>query len=381
MKGLPRKKRICVSLNTTYNHQREIFHGIQRFARGQKDWRLLLISYDGKVTPEIERIESVDGVIGFLTGEGEDACHLEAARAAAGNRVVSVSGQDSMMKVPRVLSEDLAVGRMAADYLTGLGYEHFAFFAESVSPGYAAMDDRAQGFSERLLKSGRSCGFFQQQNIYKSDFHLKPNTAIFTFNLSVARLLIEELAERMIAVPEEVAVLGVDKDPFLQKISAVPISSIALNSEKIGYEAAGLLKRLLDGEEFEPGFVLRVPSLGVESRTSTEAFKHEDPIIRKTLGLLRREIANITSVAQCAALVGSSRSTLERRFRDILGRTVREVIESTRIDYTKSLLRETDLTITEIAASAGFGDSRMLSVVFRRVTGRTPSEFRRRMKE
>lgn len=104
--------------------------------------------------------------------------------------------------------------------------------------------DRAQGFSEQLARSGRSCGFFQQPDIYKTGFRLTSNTAIFTFNLSVARLLIEELAERMIAVPEEVAVLGVDKEPFLQRISPVPISSIALNSEKIGYEAAGLLKRM-----------------------------------------------------------------------------------------------------------------------------------------
>lgn len=90
-----------------------------------------------------------------------------------------------------------------------------------------------------------------------------------------------------------------------------------------------------------------------------------------------RVLSDDHGVAECAALVGASRSTLERRFRRGIGRTVREVMETARVEHTKTLLRETDLKLSG-AAAAGFGDSRMLSVVFRRATGETPSGFRDR---
>jgi LacI family transcriptional regulator len=369
-----------VSLQAAFEHDRGIFHGIRRFAHARPDMRFLLISLEGNLAGEIERIGNVDGIIGTFTGEGPEAIHLEAAKQAAGARVVGFSSKDAQMDIPRVLSDGRRVGEMAADHLLSLGYEHFSYLFLGKWNAHAGMQERYLGFSERLAESGRSCRQLQVQEIYDRSFGAVPRSAIFTFNVIVARQLIERLAEIGIAVPEEVAVLGVDQDPFQETLSPVPISTIALDTEKIGFEAAALMEKMVNGASFEPGHIVRIQPIGVVERTSTKRFENEDPIIRKALGLLRSEIPRITSVSECAALVGTSRSTLERRFRWVMGSSVREAMEAARVEHTKKLLCDTDMKLVEVAAAAGYGDGRMLSVSFRRATGETPSAFRKRLR-
>src|SRR5439155_11720978 len=87
-------------------------------------------------------------------------------------------------------------------------------------------------------------------------------------------------------VPERVAVLGVDNDVTLCELSDPPLSSIDQDLERIGYEAAALLDRLMNGEPPPPGPVLVEP-LGVVSRRSTDAVAIDDPAVADALRLLR----------------------------------------------------------------------------------------------
>lgn len=378
MKPPSQRLRICVSLNTAYEHQRGLFFGIQRYARSQRDWELLLISHEAKVAGEIERVENVAGVIGFFSGDGTGDPHLRAAKAVAGERVVGVSGKDAASAVPRVVPDDRAVGRMAADYLMSLHFRHFAFLRQDIPGVHASMVLREEGFIERLAQRGHACGILRKADVYGPEFKPRPQSAVFAFNIHLARELIEILAKRRIAVPEEVAVMGVDRDPFIQKLSPVEISTVALNTEAMGWAAAALLHRLLRGEQVAPGHLERIPPLQVDAGTSTEVLPYDDPVIRKALGLLRRNLVEVADVATLASLVGASRSTLERRFRETLGTTVRSAIEAARVDKAQTLLSEGELRMADIAAATGFGDARMFSVVFRRVVGETPSQFRKR---
>ena len=69
--------------------------------------------------------------------------------------------------------------------------------------------------------------------------------------------------------------LGVDDDTLLCEICSPPLSSIIPNIEQIGYEAAALLDRLMDGgsAEFEERFI---PPLGIATRLSTDVLSVED---------------------------------------------------------------------------------------------------------
>ncbi len=51
------------------------------------------------------------------------------------------------------------------------------------------------------------------------------------------------------AVPDEVAVIGVDNDEYLCHLSIPPLTSVDVNAEQIGYEAAALLDRMMQGRK------------------------------------------------------------------------------------------------------------------------------------
>lgn len=79
-----------------------------------------------------------------------------------------------------------------------------------------------------------------------------------------------------VAVPEQIAVLGVDNDEVLCSVSFPPLSSIDPNSSRIGYEAAALLDRMMAGEPLEENAVWVQPGQ-VVARQSTDILAIDDP--------------------------------------------------------------------------------------------------------
>ena len=67
--------------------------------------------------------------------------------------------------------------------------------------------------------------------------------------------------------------------------------------------------------------------------------------------------------------------TLQRRLAEH-GLVFSELVEQTRVDLAREMLRDPDLLIRDIASEAGYAESSHFTRAFRRVTGITPREFR-----
>lgn len=378
MKPLSRKKNIYVALNAAYEHQRGIQRGILRFALAEPSWRLMNVAHEGQLGHEFRRVEEVDGVIGNFSDIDAEGEALRLVRSRRIRAIVSVSARSLESDVPRVIPDDKSVGRQAADFFLRRRYRHFAYYPGGMDPPHGAAVRRGEAFRERLAQEGYACRTLTAKTIFGCDLELPKPCAVFVFNTHEARVLLESLLLRDVLVPEEVAILGVDQDPWQQQLSPMPLSAVVLDAERIGFQAAGLLKRSLAGEAVPTGFEERIPPLRIDPAASTEAAECADSFVGRALALIRRDIAHLHSVDDCAAIVGASRRKLERRTRAALGKTVHAVMQSARVDYTKRLLLETDLKLADVAAAAGFADGRMLSVVFQRIAGESPSSFRRR---
>ena len=83
----------------------------------------------------------------------------------------------------------------------------------------------------------------------------------------------------------------------------------------------------------------------------------------------------VTQVANIARL---SQRQLNRKFHETFGMSVQEFIMRTRIQAASDELIQTDKQISEIAADCGFCDQSAFGQQFRKHTGETPLEFRRR---
>ena len=84
------------------------------------------------------------------------------------------------------------------------------------------------------------------------------------------------------------------------------------------------------------------------------------------------------TVSDAAKMVGMSESRFMRYFRSASGMTFVSYLTHIRMNNATRLLRETDLSIGQIAASVGFQDQSYFDRLFKAEFGLTPREYRAR---
>lgn len=178
-----------------------------------------------------------------------------------------------------------------------------------------------------------------------------------------------------IAVPEEVAVIGVDNAETFCELCDPPLSSVVPDAERIGFEAAALLDRLMAGDAPENSD-LRIPPKSVITRQSTDVLAVEDADIALAVRFIREHACEGISAPDIIVHLPISRSALERGFRRFLGRSPQEEIRQVRLKRVKQLLAETDWPLARIAEATGYEHPEYLMVQFKRLVGQTPSQWR-----
>jgi AraC-like DNA-binding protein len=102
-----------------------------------------------------------------------------------------------------------------------------------------------------------------------------------------------------------------------------------------------------------------------------------DRQIATVLGLMHKQPERPWTVTILAREVGMSRSTLARRFREILGETPLVYLSRWRLHAAAELMRTEKLSLGEIATRVGYQSEASFSRVFRRTMGKPPAAYRR----
>jgi LacI family transcriptional regulator len=223
----------------------------------------------------------------------------------------------------------------------------------------------------------------QQGVLYEAELadwlrHLPKPVGVLACNDVRGQQVLNACREAGLAVPDEVAVLGVDNSELVCNLSDPPLSSVDLNCEQIGYEAAALLARLLAGGRAKPRTRLLEPR-GIVTRRSTDVLAIEDPETAAAVRLIRTRACEGLTVRQLLASCPLSSSSLERRFAQLLGRTPKAEILRVKVQRVQELLAHPDLSLAAIAARAGFKHPENLSFVFKQKTGLTAGQYRSRV--
>jgi LacI family transcriptional regulator len=282
------------------------------------------------------------------------------------------------------------VGHLAGRYLRDRGFKRLAFVGRA-GASYAHV--RLKGLREQVaplgiqVKSlestdraaGPEPGFVQQERVLDDWLgSLDAPVGVLASNDNIGRLVSESAFRLGIAVPEEMAILSVDNDDVICAMAYPPMSSVELAGRRIGQTAAGILERLMAGEEVpEPQRRVLLPPLGVVTRQSTDTVAVSDPHVAAAVRYIREHVDESLSVGQVLRHVPVARRTLEQRFRRHLGRTPLEEIRLAKLDRARYLLAATAEPIARIACQCGFRDAAFFSRVFREACGLSPSAYRK----
>lgn len=279
-------------------------------------------------------------------------------------------------------------GRVAAEHLIDRGFTRFAFCGYE---GRLWSRRRLQGFSQRLEEAGRSCCVYEpphrrrilpwdreQPSVSAWLRSLAKPVGVMACNDIRGRQVIEACLEAGLRVPDDVAVLGVDEDRLLCELANPPMSSVVLNLERAGYQAAELLDGLMAGHVKRPQRI-PVEALWVIPRRSTDVVAIEDRHVAAAVRFIRDRCRESITVSDVVAESQISRRGLEIRFQHVLGRSIRQQIQQARLAWSKRLLVETNLSAEKIARACGFSSLSYMSSVFHRELGTTLTDYRRQL--
>jgi len=296
------------------------------------------------------------------------------------------------IQLPRVTGDNRSIGASAAEHFAERGYKHIAWFSRISNP---IEQMRYEGFRERALGLGlneplrwvwaedpahpvdswKGLSSWLEKNLLTAPMPL----AVFAFNDYDASNILHVCRNANINVPEEVAILGIDNNELICLNQPVPISSIMHDLNRVGYESAELLERLIHGLPL-PREPLLIPPKGIQLRQSTDYTAIDIPAVRKAMTYIKENISRSIGITEIAEHAGVSRSTLDRFFLENFNRTVHTEVHRTRLNVVKCLLTTTRLTIQKIAEQTGFCHAQYLNNLFKRNEGITPREFRKRYK-
>ncbi len=312
--------------------------------------------------------------------------------------VIGVATIQTLLNLPFISANSKDVAQMACEYLLKKKFGNIGFFGLTQARWSA---ERMEHFSQYMAKKGYNVHVFREkQALLTNDptpfTRLWIKTALNTGQLKLiewlkqlpkpvailascdifACHLINVAKEAGFSIPDEIAILGVNNDNAICNICDPPLSSIAFNFKKAGYDAAKLLDKMISGHETMQGQCIEIQPTHVETRGSTDIYAIDDPAIVEAMKYIRQNGHTPLQVDAIANHVCMSKRLLQLRFHDLIGKSVHDEIIQAHFEIAKAMLIETNLPIDEIATHSGFHYTSNMRRAFITITGMLPQKYR-----
>lgn len=379
-----RVPRVGLLIEASRSYERGLLSGIARYSQLHGPWhflrRLPVVAGGGRIKLTHLREWMPDGL---LLRESSGSGNI----ASLDIPMVYAPTTKPLDDVVNVVVDDAAVGAAAAVHLLCKGLPHFAFVG--MNERYFWSEGRCEGFCRKVRESGAEPHVYsarlrlasldwarEEERIGKWISSLPTPVGLMACTDDFTLLVMEACKFTGRRIPEDVALVGVGNDPAICELAAVPVTSVALNTERSGYDAAERLDRLMRGDDNRTDIV--VPSAGVVDRQSTDVLLIGDAHVARVLTYIRDHSQAPLHVDELVGLVPLSRRALYTRFERAMGEPIYKYVQRVRMERFARLLAETTLPVARIAEHLGFGEEKNVSRTFRKVKGLTPQAYRRK---
>ncbi|MES2921793.1 MAG: DNA-binding transcriptional regulator [Verrucomicrobiota bacterium] len=281
-------------------------------------------------------------------------------------------------------------GRLVAEHFLARGFENFFFYSDIDN---WTQEQRGDGFLAALKEAGHACQWLRWYNAKENKRsgsnwahrrkwllkHLqgapKP-IAIFVANGALA-VEVQELCDQAgLAVPDEVAIVGIED--YLLPIGGTnrSISGVDTNLEEQGYQGAALLDRMMHGARM-PALPVRIAPARIIIRKSSDIFAVAHNGVSRALNFIAKNFGEVISVNDVAKVAGMSVRGLHQAFGEHINCTPGEKIREVRLGLAKKQLSESEEKIESIAQQCGYPNINTFFIAFQKAEGMTPGAYRK----
>ena len=363
---------------------RERLAGVYRYAK-MAGWQVCVAEYG-------RNFESVPAALKFWHPDGliVEGGYTELANFRRadfrGYPVVFCDARASRMRRPYsgVAHDSSVTAMLAAKELISLGFSDYAFVGNLQPRDWS--DHRRNVFAKAVAVAGGRLNVFESSAVQDLDAfrdRLSPwlsalprPCGLLAANDATADIVLRQLRNRRIKVPEDIAVVGIDNDTLICENTTPTLTSVAPDFERSGYLAAEMLDARMNDRSVKDE-LRTFTALQVVHRGSTRILKRKDDAIKKALEFIREKAAEGVSPRDVIERIGGSRRQTEYRFRDFVGKSIGEEILAVRLETAKKLLADPSIPIGAVAERCGYSDDSLLRRAFKSATGLSLSEYRK----
>jgi len=371
---------VALLVETSNAYCRLLLQGVADYIQGHGPWSIYLGEKKrGDPVPAWLANWEGDGIIARVENEKMAESIVRSKMPA-----VNVSQTDFDPLLPSVNTDELAVARISVEHLLERGFGQLAYCSVT---GFSWGKLRRQAFVDAAKEAGFMCHVYEPADNRRMSWE-REQEALAKWLQSLPKPIgmraaydfrgqqVLDACRRVgLAVPEEIAVIGAGNDEVLCRLAWPPMTSTDPNPTVIGYEAATLLDRLMQGESMNGQRVLVQP-LSIAARQSTDIMAIEDKDIASAVRLIRESACEGINVGDVLARIPLVRQSFEQRFKKSLGRSPHAEIVRVRLERVKQLLEKTDLPLSVVAEKAGYSHAAYMSTAFKEKFGKSPSVYR-----
>ena len=383
----PRKVLVAVRMGNATGRQR--LRGIYRYLAEHGDWDVQLVRSEAELTTAHVHQACAGGVEGFLICV-HPAARTTAALASARLPVATFSDAPVPGASRRFLhlpdEGNVLIGETAARHFLSLGrYRSFGFVPDTDGLFWSHL--RLEGFKRALgRRSGdfflysRSGGTGEASDIRALSQWLgslpKPAAVMAAWDYRAAQVL-SACHDAGLAVPSQVAVLGVDDEEFICEGVVPHLSSIRVDREGQGFAAAAALDGMLSGQRRKALDTAPFRSVRLVVRESTAPLAPSAELAARALSFIEREACTGITVDDVVRHLGVSRRLADLRFHELGLGGIGESIRRHRLEAARRLIGSTRQSLAQIASACGFANTDSLRNLLRRRFGYSIRELRK----
>ncbi len=384
---MDKRMRLLVITDFTEQFSYRLLRGVMEYARQTEPWMIC------KMPPSYKRKIGMDGLVDwalewhadviigqFDPGDNVPLFHKYGIVVLAQDYIAPFKG------IPNITADYLGTGAMAARRFLSRGFQHFGFFGHK---GVCWSVERCKGFRQEVERAGFGQEFYlydHQQIDHLWSYNrtsltawlksLPKPIAIMACDDNQGNILLQTCNYCGIKIPSEVAIIGVDNDEILCNLSIPSLSSINIDIEQGGYEAAAMAERMVKDPSY-PGEDIVLRPKNIITRMSSNIFATQDTAVLSALQFIGANIDHKILVSDLLKVVPMSRRLLEQRFRKETGTSIYQYITTLRMERFAELLLASNEPVADIAARMEEPDPKSISRRFQAVKGMTPSAFRK----